>query len=418
MPPAKRASRTAPPRMRPFKALLSREKALEILLGAVRPIDAKEKVPLAESAGRVLAADARAPADVPAFTRSAMDGYAVRAEDTFGATRAAPKSLKVRESVHAGDVARGSVKAGVAIQIATGGKLPPGANAVVKVESTTAKAGQVLVHEAVPPGANVSLQGSDVKRGVAALRAGDVLAPARVGLLAALGIAQVEVYRRPSVSIVPTGNEVVEPGRALREGQVYNSNAYAVEALLAEHGALCRRHPVAGDDVDTLAKALLKDAKDADLVVLTGGSSVGERDLAVDVVQSAGEVLVHGVQVKPGKPLLVGRLSDGRVVMGLPGYPTSCYTNAAIFGIPAVRRLARLPTWTPRSARVPLGERVASNLGRYQILPVAIREGKAYSTFKESGAITSVAASEGWIGIPDNRDLVDAGEEVEVFFWR
>jgi molybdopterin molybdotransferase len=302
MPTAKRGSGSsaAAPRMRPFKALLSKDAALSILLDAVAPLRETETLPLSEAHGRALAKDVKAPLDVPAFTRSAMDGYAVRAEDTFGASRTEPKKLKVVGSIHAGDAAKHVVTARTAVQIATGGKLPEGANAVVKVESTTAKGDEVLVAEAIPPGANVSRQGSDVRRGSPVVRNGDLLHPARVGLLASLGIGTVEVYRRPRVAVIPTGNEVQELGRDLAEGQVYNSNSYGVAALLAEHGAAVKRFPVVPDDVERIRAAILEGAKDCDLVVLSGGSSVGERDLLVDVVQKHGTLLVHGVQVKPG----------------------------------------------------------------------------------------------------------------------
>ncbi|HWG91148.1 MAG TPA: gephyrin-like molybdotransferase Glp [Candidatus Thermoplasmatota archaeon] len=402
-------------RMRPFASLASKEEALARLLGAVAPLAATEQVVTVEAAGRVLAQPVVAPLDVPGFTRSTMDGYAVRAADTFGASTLSPKTLRLLAVTHAGDPAAPSVLPGTCVQIATGGKLPPGADAVVRVEGTRAgPEGHVVVVEMVTPGTSLAEQGSDIARGTEVLAPGVVLTPARVGLLASLGLTEVACYRRPRVLILPTGNEIVPLGSPVGEGQIYNSNTHTLAAVVRENGGIPLLHPVVADTLEAHVAALQKGMAEADLVLVSGGSSVGERDVLQDAVRPLGEILVHGVRVKPGKPLLVARLRSGQALIGFPGNPTSCLMNAYLFLVPALRALARLPPRPHRTVRAVLGERVLHQKGRFQFLPVRLEAGKAYDTFKGSGALTSLSEADGYIGIPEDVELLEAGTEVEV----
>jgi len=399
-------------KMAPFKLLISREKALEIILRTVKPIERTEKVPIEEAVGRVLANDITAKRDVPPFDRAAMDGYAVKAEDTFKASQFNPVKLKIIDVLHAGESTDKSIKKGQCIRIATGCLIPPGADAVVMVEFTQEKDGSALIFKPVHPGANIALKGEDIKKGKIILRKGDLLTPAKIGVLASLGHRTVLVYQKPRVAIIPTGSEVCEVGSELKEGQVYDVNSYTLTSVLVENGASVTKAPVIPDVIDELRSAVNR-YLDHDLIVFSGGSSVGEKDLLVRIVEEMGELLFHGVQIKPGKPTLFG-LVKGKPIFGMPGYPTSCLSNAYIFLVPTVRRMARLPPKRLRTVKAKMGARVVSASGREQFLTVKIKNGVAYPVFKASGDITSLADADGYIILPVNLDVIEKDEEVTI----
>ena len=268
------------------------------------------------------AEDVVATADVPPFTRAAMDGYAVRAQDTSGATREHPRALTRVGTVFTGQVADRTVGPGECIEIATGAPIPDGADAVVIVEETDGEAsGSVRVFSPVSPGQNLGPQGADIKRGQQVLRAGVQLTPSRIGALGALGGGDVKVYSQPRVAILSTGNELVEPGRPLGPGQIYDINRFTLAAVVADHGGVPVTHRTAVDTLDDLSRAI-DDCLQDDLLVFSGGSSVGERDLVLDILTARGELIFHGVAVKPGKPTAFGRVG-GKLFFGMPGYPTS-----------------------------------------------------------------------------------------------
>jgi molybdenum cofactor synthesis domain-containing protein len=400
-------------KMRPFGETISLDEARKRIDGAVRPIDRTERVPLAEANGRVLAADVVANADVPPFARAAMDGYAVRAEDTTGASKDQPRVLERVETIYTGQVTERTVGAGECIEIATGAPMPPGADAVVIVEHTDGEAsGAVRVFASVEPGQNIGRQGADIRRGQDVLAAGTTLTPSRVGAMAALGMDQATVYARPRIAILSTGNEIVEPGRPLAAGQIYDVNRYTLAAVAAEHGAEPVTYRTVNDTIEDLSRAL-EAALQEDLLVFSGGSSVGERDLILDLLASRGEVIFHGIAVKPGKPTAFGRVS-GKLFFGMPGYPTSCLSNAYILLVPVLRRMARLAPHTPRTVRLPLSARIASAPGRHQFYSVRIDDGEAVPAFKSSGDITSMSQADGYLEIAASDDIVEKGTVVEV----
>lgn len=406
-------------KMRPFKALISYREAMERLLPRAQPLQRTESLPLTEALGRVLARDVQAPMDVPPFARAAMDGFAVKAHETFGASKASPRALKLLGVLHAGDAPGQEVAPGTCIQIATGAKLPGGADAVVRVEDALAQGMVVKVEVPVYPGRNVSSAGIDIRAGSVVAGKGTVLTPAHVGVLASLGLTHAEALAKPRVAVLPTGTEVAPPGQPLREGQIHDSNTYTLTSLVRLHGGEPLTWGAVPDTLEALDAALER-ARDADLIVLSGGSSVGERDLLVDALGKRGEILFHGVQIRPGKPMLAADW-DGKLVLGFPGYPVSCLTNAYVILVPLLRKMAGLPAPEPRVVRGTMGERLSSTLGRLQIHTVRLErraEGvKVFSTYKESGALTSMAESDGYILIPENVDLVEEGEEVAVFLW-
>ena len=389
-------------RMRPIRETITLEAARELIDAAIRPVERSERVRIDLASGRVVARAVEAQADVPPFMRAAMDGYAVRAADTFGASTHDPRVLSWVETVFTGQVPTRPVGTGQCTEIATGAPVPEGSDAVVMVEETEKQPDQtVRVFSPVYPGQNVTRQGADIRAGQPVLRPGDVLNPSRIGAVAALGVIDVEVYAQPRVAILSTGNEVADPGQPLEPGHIYDINKFTLSAVLREHGACPVPYPTAPDNVRDLTRAL-EVCLAEDVVIFSGGSSVGERDLILDVVSQMGDVFFHGIAVKPGKPTLFGIIS-GKPVFGMPGYPTSCLSNAYMLLIGPIRRLARLPEWAPRIARLPLGQRVVSTTGRHQFYTVRIVDGQAMPAFKASGDITSMSQADGYIEIPARR---------------
>ena len=403
--------------MKPMKALISLEEGMRILMESVQPITRTERVGLLDACGRVLAERIVATADVPPFTRAAMDGYAVIAQDTFGAGNFNPAQLRLLEVVHAADIASATVASGACTQVATGAPIPAGADAVVQVEDTelTGDAGLVKIYQPVYPRQNISPQGRDIQAGQEVLAAGTRLDPSKIGVLAALGLTQVAVVAKPTVAVVPSGNEIIAPGEPLVPGKIYDINSYTLASLIQAVGGLPRLFPIMKDTLEDVRRTL-REALACDLVVLSGGSSVGERDVVVEAVESLGEVKFHGIAVKPGKPTLCGVI-EGTLVLGMPGYPTSCLTNGYGLLAPALRKLAHLPEPRSGGIELPMARRYTSTTGRHQYLPVRIEGGEVAPAFKESGSITSMADAEGYIEIPANVDLVEKGERVLVKFF-
>lgn len=399
--------------MRPIRDTLPFDEAVAMLLDAAVPIDRVERVPLHEADLRVLARDVVAPDAVPPFDRAAMDGYAVVAEDTFGASRFDPKVLRRVDKVLTGQVPSRALSPGECIEIATGAPMPTGANAVVMVEETE-RQGDDLVRILTPvyPGQHVGRRGADIEQGRRVVAAGTALTPSSVGAIAALGMADVEVYARPRITLLSTGNEIAEPGQPLGPGQIYDINRFTLAAIIRRHGGVPLPQPIAPDTLEDLDAAIDRGLA-CDATIFSGGSSVGERDLIMDVLQQRGEVLFHGIAVKPGKPTAFGRVA-GKPVLGMPGYPTSCLSNAYMLLVPMLRRMARLPEHQPQSLRVPLARRIVSTTGRHQFYTVRIVEGVAHPAFKASGDITSMADADGYIEVPAQTDIVEAGEVVEV----
>jgi molybdenum cofactor synthesis domain-containing protein len=398
--------------MRPFKETISLGEARAIIDRAITPIARVERVPLERASGRVLAETVTSSADVPPFARAAMDGYAVRAEDTAGASRAAPQTLRCIEKVFTGQVPVQTVGAGQCVEIATGAPIPAGADAVVVVEETASDGDLVRVFAAVTAAQNIGRQGADIQKGQTVLQPGTVLNASRVGSLAALGLTDVTVFDKPRVAILSTGNEIVEPGQPLAPGQIYDINRFTLTAVVTENGGVPVPYRIAADTIEDLSRSV-DDCLEQDLLVFSGGSSVGERDLILDVLTARGEMLFHGIAVKPGKPTAFGRIT-GRLVFGMPGYPSSCLSNAHILLAPALRRIARLPDQIVRSVTLPLASRVASVPGRHQFYTVRIENGAAVPAFKASGDITSMSKADGYIEIPAEIEVVEADELVEV----
>ncbi|MDK2927433.1 MAG: molybdopterin molybdotransferase [Bacillota bacterium] len=385
-----------------------------------QPLEVK-RVPLTAAVGRVLAEPVRAAEDVPPYTRSTVDGYAVRAADTFGASEGLPALLDLLEDIRMGAVPQKALAPGQASRIATGGMLPAGADAVVMVEYTEElDATSFAVLRPVAPGENVIRAGEDAAAGEELLPAGARLRPADVGALAALGITTVPVGRRPRVAVLSTGDEIVPPEVTPAPGQIRDSNSYSLGAAVAAAGGEPVYLGLARDEYQAVLAGVRRGLEGADLVVLSGGSSVGVRDVAARVLAELGPpgVLVHGVALRPGKPVLIA-LCQGKPVFGLPGHPVSALVTFDLFVRPAIARLLRLKTRPQAGVRARLARNLASAAGREDHVRVRLVETAegltAEPVLGKSGLITTLVRADGTIVIPPAREGLRAGEEVEVY---
>ncbi len=398
--------------MRPLKSLISLDEALGIIHQNITIINETEKLSLSNLLNRVAAKDVISHLNIPPFRRAAMDGYAVKASSTFQASDSSPAYLSCIEQVHAGEVPLKKVTATECIEIATGAMCPEGADTVVPVEYTNSVNKQIEILKRFAPGENVSPAGVDIKKDEIVIHKGDIFTPARIGVLAALNTNQAEVYRKPKVAVIPTGREIAALGTPLKEGQVYDINSYTLSTLIASNGGTPVIYDIVPDEFTALETAVI-DALKTDFIIIGGGSSVGERDINIDVIAKHGTIHFHGIQVKPGKPTLFGKIQN-KMVLNLPGYPTSCLVNGYVLMVPVLRKMASLPAEAPRKVKARLSRKIVSRLGRHQIFTVRVKEGQAIPAFKESGAITSMAWADGYIEIPYNVDLLEKDEVVDV----
>ena len=407
-----------------FLEVLDRDEAERRWRAVVRsePLGA-ERVTLDEALGRVLAEDVRATVDVPGFDRANMDGFAVQSEDTFGASEQDPRRLALNtETLPTGVVPVVEVRPGTATAIATGGMLPRGADAVVPVEVTHVDPkhpGHVLVQAARVPGAAVSYAGTDMGRGETVLFAGTKLSSRETGLLAAIGCESVEVIRRPRVAILSTGDEIVQPGEAMRPGLVFDSNGRILSDAVRELGAEALFFGGTRDDPAALRTALRRALDTADVVLLSGGTSKGEGDLnAVVVGELEPGIIVHGVALKPGKPICLAAEGDKPVVV-LPGFPTSAIFTFHEFVAPLLRSLAGIAETSRETRKARLAMKTRSDRGRLEYLLVGLvpdDDGRlaAYPMGKGSGSVTSFSRADGFVRIGRNTEIVEADSEVEV----
>jgi len=405
-----------------FLNILSREEALKRFEAALFPrAIPTEQRPLSDVLGCVLTQDIAAPIDVPPFDRSNVDGFAVRSADLASASEAAPVRVMLNDEVIAcGTAPIRPVLSGTATSIATGGPVPRGGDAVVMVEHTQPAGPRAIeIRRAASPGQFISYAGSDIARGEALLRAGTVIGSREIGMLAASGIAQVVVARRPRVAVISTGDELVQPGQPLRPAEIYDTNGAIVAAAVSENGGEAVFLGAIADDEERLEATMRKALETCDMLVLSGGTSKGAGDLSHRIIARLGKpgIIAHGVALKPGKPLCLA-VCDGKPVVILPGFPTSAMFTFHDMIVPELRRMAGLP---PRSdakvmAKVPV--RIASELGRTEFVMVSLVEGDrgliAYPSGKGSGAITSFAQADGFLRIDALADQMRAGSDAEV----
>ena len=385
---------------------------------------AGETVALAQSLGRVLTRDVIAPIDVPPFDRSGVDGFAVRAADTVGASDASPKRLLLNGEVIACAHAPAlQVTEDNATTLATGGMIPRGADAVVMIEWTelveTAQGPAIDLRRAVAPGQFVSYAGSDIARGETLLRRGTRIGSREIGMLAACGLDKVDVVRRPRVGVLSTGDELVRPGGTLRPAAVFDSNGAIVAAAVAEAGGEPVEFGAFPDEEMALELAVRTALETCDMVVLSGGTSKGAGDLSHRILSKFGKpgILVHGVALKPGKPLCLA-VADGKPIAVLPGFPTSAIFTFHAFVAPVIRARAGLPPEAAEAIAAKVPVRIASEMGRQEFVLVALVQGEggtiAFPTAKGSGSVTAFSQADGFLVIDALASTLDAGSEADV----
>ncbi|RLF10511.1 MAG: molybdopterin molybdenumtransferase MoeA [Thermoprotei archaeon] len=381
-----------------------------------------EEVPLRECYGRVLGVDVESPMDLPPFHRSAVDGYAVKAEDTFNASIANPVKLRLKGKIGIGEVEAPSLNRGEAVKVDTGSLLPPGSDAVVMLEYTKKVEDWVEVYSPVAPWQNVSKKGEDVKRGEVVLNKGMVLHPQDIALAASLGLNKLTVVKRPRVLIIPTGVELLQPGEPWTLGRVYNSNAYMLLGLAKLYGAVGELKPPIPGDYGSVEEAL-RNLSLYDSIVFTGGSSAGEEDVVPEVIARRGELVAHGLALKPGMPAAAA-VVEGKPVFSLPGFPVACMIAFEELVGPTLAWMAGMKE-PPKRATVKaiLDRRVPGSLGRKTFLRVKLswKDGVLRAEplrASGSGVLSSVVKADGYVVIPEDQDLLEEGGEVEVKLYR
>jgi molybdopterin molybdotransferase len=383
-----------------------------------------ELISIDDAIGRYLGEDVLSPEDLPEHPRSTVDGYAVKANDTFGASDSLPALLRLTGSVEMGKQPESPVEAGAAVQIPTGGFLPAGADAVVMVEYTERiDSAHIEVSKPVTLRANVLDRGEDVRKGAPVLPSGRRIRPQEVGLLAAVGITKVQVFRCARVAVISTGDEIVEVERKPGPGQIRDANGHSVAALVQTCGAKATRLPIVPDDESALRHTIENALADYDVVVLSGGSSVGMRDLVVDVLANLTDIkiLAHGVAIRPGKPALFARC-NGKAIVDLPGHPVSALIVGQVFLAPLLHYLQGAPL-----ERGPLGQRVAGRLAtsmhstigleeyvRVRLVRKGDGECEVHPVFGKSSMLSTMGRADGLLVVPPESEGLTAGQRVEV----
>ena len=401
--------------MRPFGEVMPLADALQSMAAQATPVEETERLFLIEAAGRVLAEDVPAPFDVPGFDRAAMDGYAVRSADLEQASESSPVWLRLTGRARPGAALALGVEPGTCIDIATGAPLPAAADAVVMVERTARDGDRVGFTMPAPPRAHVSPRGNDVAQGVVVLRSGAVLTPARLGVAASFGRRDLLVLRQPIVALISSGDELLDPdvdAGTPPPGRIYDSNATMLTALCEAAGSRVRRLAIVRDRPEAWHDAF-DAARGADLVVCSGGSSVGEQDYGAEILAARGVVIFHGIAVKPGKPTGFGRIGS-QLVLAMPGNPSSCLSNAYVLLRPLLRRLAGLPPLVPQTREATLTGALTSPKDRLQFHPVRLDGDDAVPVFKGSGDVTSLSDADGYVEVPIGVTRLEPGTRLVV----
>lgn len=393
------------------------EKIIKNLFDDLYSTKSSEKVDLTSANGCVLAEDVYATMDLPPFDRASKDGYAVIASDTFGASEEKATTLNFLEIIEAGEVPQKTVEKGFCSAINTGAPIPEGADAVVMVEYTDKDGEKIHIYRSAPSGQFITKKGNDVKEGSLILKSGTLITPDKIGVLSAMGFDKVSVWAVPRVAIISTGKELVDLNQELEYGQIYDVNSYSLQSAALS----CGIKPVSGgivkDDYESLSSSLKKALEEADIVLTSGSTSAGTGDVLKQVLEDMGEVLVHGISVKPGKPTIVGKIGN-KIVMGLPGYPVAALMIFQIFLAPYLRKLTgNRGGYSIKTTKAKLDSRFYSSKGRLHYALVKISEGKVYPILKDSGAITALADADGYIKIPKNVEILTEGSEVEIFLF-
>jgi len=409
-----------------FRKLRSLDEAKQILKQNFTPKPVGvEQIPLSEAHNRVLAENVVAPIDVPPFSRSTVDGYAVKAADTFGAEEDQPIALKLCGSVRVGETPSVTVEKGTTVEIVTGAPLPKGADAVVMLEYVVQKNNTIFTHRSVSKGENVMKAGSDIHKDEVILKKSQTLSSREIGVLAALGFAQVNVYKRPRVAVVSTGAEIVEPGKPLSPGKIYDINAHTISAAVTECGGEPIGLEIVPDETNRLKTTLRKALDSADILMTSGGVSVGPTDIVPKMLNTLGKpgVIVSGIAVKPGKPTTIA-IVDGKPVFSLPGHPTSSLLIFHLLVRSVILGMAGRREETPVMVKAVASAKMFPARGRRTFVMVSLASDKSGGLVASpvalglSGAITTLVKADGFVEIMERQQFINAGDEVTVHLFK
>ena len=393
--------------------VMTREEAVALIKEKTKQlIPSTEKVNISQALGRTLAQDIVSQENIPAFNRTTVDGYAVIAADTFGAGASVPAQLNIVGEILMGESADFTLKSGQCAKISTGGMLPKGANAAVMVEHTDNADGLCLIYKSVAPYENVTKTGDDIALGETALKKGTKITSAEIGVLAALGIYEIPVYKKPVLAIISTGDEIVK-GK-IRQGQIRDINTFLLSAAVKEYGCEVFEYGAVKDDRNEIESAVKDCIKKADAVLISGGSSAGARDMTVDIIDALGKAYFHGIAMKPGKPTIFG-IVDRKPVFGLPGHPLAAYFVFRLVVSEYLKNTMNMPEDMPKKSGV-LAVNIPSNHGREEFLCVKYNEkNEVVPVHTKSGIVSVLSEADGFIRIDRNAEGLFKGTTVEIY---
>ena len=380
-----------------------------------------EIIDIADSYERITFSDIKSRIDFPPFDRSLKDGFAINAEDSYGVNEENPKRLKVNDFLEAGSFTDKTVEPGTTVEISTGAPVPDGANAVVMVEFANRESDnpdlasdEVEILTSVTPSQDIGKKGSDVQAGQVILEKNKLLNPPKIGVIAAQGIDTVEVYKKPVVGVISTGNELLTNQEEIKPGKIYDVNSEMIKAGVESCGAEGKTLGIVKDVYDDLKAKITESLKECDILLCSGGTSAGVGDNIRQILDEIGTVYIHGITVQPGKPTILG-VVDGKIVIGLPGNPVSAIVIFNVFVAPSIKKLAGFVDEQPhKTIKGKLARRIHSPIGRMQYQLVRVEDGIVYPIFKDSGAIFSLASAAGYTKVSKQTEMVEEGEEVEV----
>ncbi|MFX0080949.1 MAG: gephyrin-like molybdotransferase Glp [Candidatus Hodarchaeota archaeon] len=402
-----------------FSRLTPLEDALEKLFSKIQ-LNSYEEIKVNDSLNRILAIDIVSEMNIPPFDRSAMDGYAIKAEDSFNASPKNPKKIGLVGTIEIGESSNFILNKNEGIKISTGAPIPEGADAVVKIEDTEIENDIISVYISIPPGKNVSKKGEDIKKGTHVLSGGTELKAEHIALLTSLGFAKVKVRKKPKISVFSSGDELLEPGTPLQPGKIYNSNTSMISTLVRIYGGIVTRGETIKDDKEVIKNKLIEAAQDSQIIIFTGGTSVGTKDYLPEIINETGTILSHGIAQRPGSPVLIGFLSES-LIFCLPGTPVAAYVSfLKIVGL-AIRKMLGCAVLDPRTELIASISRdvPVSGLGYLHYLRVNLE--KSQEGFiaipvklKGSGVISSLTFSDGIVEIPPHQEGLKKGDKVKV----
>ncbi len=376
-----------------------------------------EEILVSEAYGRILFEDVYSRMDFPPFNKALKDGFAIVAEDSFGASEESPNTIDVIDFLEAGSTTDKKVEKGRCIEISTGAAMPEGSNAVVMVEYSEKVDDKVNLLTTATPFQDVAKKGSDIEEGNLILKKGDFLNPGKIGVLLSQGFETIEVYKKPTVGIISSGNEITLQGEDLEYGKIYDVNGNMIKNASVSNGADAKFLGIMRDNYDEVKEKITESLKDADILLCSGGTSAGLGDVLKHVLDELGEVYIHGISVQPGKPTIVGVI-DSKIIIGLPGNPVSALMIFNAFVAQPLSKLAGInKDFELEAIKGTMVRRIHSPVGRMQYQLVKVDGNKVQPIFKDSGAIFSLSSADGYVKVPKSVELVDEGEEVEVYLF-